>query len=66
VVVDLGKVDQVILEMVIHLQLAHLREILEEQEMVLLLTLVVEEEALELQVMQQHNQVEMQELEELV
>jgi hypothetical protein len=66
VVVDLGKVDQVILEMVIHLQLAHLREILEEQELVLLLTLVVEEEALELQVMQQHNQVEMQELEELV
>ena len=31
VVVDLGKVDQVMLEQVIHLQLAHLKEILEDR-----------------------------------
>ena len=34
--VDLGTVDQLILEVVIHLQLAHLKELMEVQEMVIL------------------------------
>ena len=58
VVVDLGKVDQVMLEQVIHLQLAHLKEILEDRVQEILVMQEAEvEEHLQL-VLLLHNQVE--------
>ena len=57
VVVDLGKLDQVMLEVVIHLQLIQLKELMEDQVQVILVMQEAEvEEHLQL-VLLPHNQV---------
>ena len=57
VVADLGKVDQVMLEVVIHLQLIQLKELMEDQVQVILVMQEAEvEEHLQL-VLLPHNQV---------
>ena len=57
VVVDLGKVDQLMLEQVIHLQLIQLKELMEDQVQVILVMQEAEvEEHLQL-VLLPHNQV---------
>ena len=58
--VDLGTVDQLMLEVVIHLQLAHLKELMEVQEMVILVMQEAEaEEHLQQVLLPQHQVLKM-------